>query len=176
MGDPPHVDRVQVAIEGPVQTRDLFPIAQIGRVMGFRANVIHVLRPAQNLKALDHPRRPTGHVARQLFEHGRGALAPAKGDGVRDFGARARDFRHHAVQAPVADQVADVRHDPIAAGFDELIVVKLIEVLFEHARLLGDHRKQLAQRPALLGVARPIDRRQKLVQFLRVEAHAITPN
>ena len=144
--------------------------------MGVTANVIHILRPAQNLKALDYSRRPTGHVARQLFEHGRGALAPAKGDGVRDFGARARDFRHHAVQAPVADQVADVRHDPIAAGFDELIVVKLIEVLFEHSRLLGDHRKQLAQRPALLGVARPIDRRQKLVQFLCVEAHAITPN
>ena len=40
---------------------------------------------------------------------------------------------------PVTDQIADVRHHPVVAGFDELIVVKLLEVFFEHADLLGDH-------------------------------------
>ncbi len=101
--------------------------------------MIHVLGPAEQLKVLDHARRPAGHVARQLLEHGRRAFAPPKRDGVRHFGARARHFRHDAVQAAIADQIADIRHYPVVAGFDELIVVKLLQVFFENADLLGDH-------------------------------------
>ena len=31
-------------------------------------------------------------------------------------------------QRPIPDQIADIRHDPVGAGLDELIVVELIEI------------------------------------------------
>ena len=54
---------------------------------------------------------------------------------------------------PVSDQIADIGHQPLGAGFDELIVVKLLVLRLEQRHLLGDHRHELAQRAALLGVA-----------------------
>ena len=46
--------------------------------------------------------------------------------------------RGHAVQRPVADQIADIGRHPLGAGLDELIVVELIEVLAQHGDLFGD--------------------------------------
>ena len=90
--------------------------------------------------------------------------------------AGAGDFRNDTVQTAVPHQITDIRHDPLAARFDELIVVKLIEIFLKDADLLRDDCQQILKRLTLLRVARPINRRQEVIQGLRVEAHARTPN
>ena len=87
---------------------------------------------------------------RQLLEHQRRALAPAIGDGVGDLGARRGDLRRHAVQRPIADQVADIGRDPVGAGLDELVVVELLDILLERGELLGQAPRsaRAAARPA----------------------------
>ncbi len=87
---------------------------------------------------------------RQLLEHQRRALAAAIGDGVGDLGARRGDLRRHAVQRPVADQVADVGHHPVGAGLDELVVVELLDVLLERGEFArrGRRAARAAARPA----------------------------
>ena len=49
-------------------------------------------------------------------------------------------LRRHAVQRPIADQVADIGRDPVGAGLDELVVVELLDILLE--------RRELAARTA----------------------------
>ncbi len=65
---------------------------------------------------------------------------------MRDFGTRAGHLGGDAVQRPVADQVADVRRDPVGAGLDELVVVELVEVFLQDAELLAEHAEQRSQR------------------------------
>ena len=70
--------------------------------------------------------------------------------------------------AAVADQVADVGHDPVGARLDELVVVELRQVLFQRADLLGQHGHQRLQRPALFGVAHAIDRGEEVEERFSV--------
>ena len=128
------------------------------------------------LKELNHPRVPAGDVARQLLEHGRRAFAPPVRDGVGDLGARADGARGHAVQRPVADQVADVGRHPLGAGLDELIVVELVEILAQHRDLFGDDAAQRFERLALLRVANAVKRRQQIIKFFRFGIHWIAFN
>ena len=118
--------------------------------------MIHVLRGGELLEELHRMRRPVGDVARQLLEHQRRALAAAIGDGVGDLGARRGDARRDAVQRPIADQIADIGRDPLGAGFDELVVVELLDVLLERGELARDQRQQAraAARPAARRAAR----------------------
>ena len=67
------------------------------------------------------------------------------------------------VHLPVADQITDIRHDPILAGLDEPILVKLRDVVLYDVHLLGDDLQQRAQGITLLGVALPIYHRQQFV-------------
>ena len=46
------------------------------------------------------------------------------------------------VQRPVADQIADVGRDPVGAGLDELVVVELIDGLFQRGELARNCRQQ----------------------------------
>ncbi len=146
---------------------------QIRREQAVRSQVVHVLRDGQLLEELHHVRGPACHVASELFQHARRPLAPSIRDGVRHLSARAADLRHHTVQAPMADEIAEIGHDPVGTRLDELVVVELFEVLFEHQRLAGNHVQQLAQRPARLRITHPVYDRQQAVQPLCVEAHVI---
>src|SRR5262249_28520337 len=85
--------------------------------------------------------------------------------------------RRDRVQAAVADQVSDVRRDPLGAGLDELVIVGLREVLLEHGDLLSDHVDQGAQRVGVpcLTVAQPMDDGKQFEETLRVEAHGMSP-
>src|SRR5262249_33592533 len=134
------------------------------------------LSPAEQFKKFNCARVPAGHVPRELFQHRRRAFAPAEADRVRDLRALAANLRHDVVQRAIADQIAEVRHDPIRAGFDELVVVKLRQIFFEHARLIGDDGQQRLERLASLGVPGAINRRQQFVNAFAIEAHAITPS
>ncbi len=48
----------------------------------------------------------------------------------------------------IADEVADVGDDPGRAGFDELVVVELVEVFGDDGQLLCDHHEQRLERAA----------------------------
>ena len=81
------------------------------------------------------------------------------------------------MQRPVANQVADIGGHPMIAGLDELVVVELLDILFERLELRRDQRDQRAQRVALLLVANAVDRGQQRIQALGVEgAHGISSN
>src|SRR5262249_21625491 len=60
------------------------------------------------------------------------------------------------------------------ARFDEQVVVKLVEIFLENPNLFGDEIKQLPERFALFRVADAMDRRQQIVEFVRIVAHNIT--
>ena len=79
--------------------------------------------------------------------------------------ARGRgDLGHLAVQHAIADEVPDVRRNPLRAGLDELVVVQLVDLLREHLDLTGKHLDELAQHPAVLGVSQPVDDGQQMVE------------
>ena len=123
------------------------------------ADVVHVLGGGQLLEELDRVRAPSGDIAGQLFQDERGALASAEPDGVGNFGARAGDAGRHSVDFLEADQAADIRDDPRGAGFDELIVVELVQVFGNDRELLFDQHEQRLERSARL-------LREQLIQLL----------
>src|SRR5205085_624333 len=130
----------------------------------------------EQLEELDDVCVPARRIARELFEHGGCAFAPPVGERVRDLRAIAETGSGPSEQTARTDQIADVRHNPFGARLDELIVIELRQVLFEHADLFGDDRKQRLERFALFRVARAIDGRQQRVELLYVEAHGNTSN
>ena len=75
---------------------------------------------------------------------------------MRDFRALAADLWHNVVQRAITNEIADVRHHPWRAGFDKLIVVKLRQIFFQHANLIGNDRQQRLERLALVGIANPM--------------------
>ena len=58
----------------------------------------------------------------------------------------------------VTNQVSDIRDDPWSAGLDELVVVKLVQVIRHHRKLLFDQHQQRLERASRLG--------QQLIQLL----------
>ncbi len=92
-----------------------------------QADVLHVLRGGELFEKFDRMCRPAGDVLRELLQHQRGALAAAEGDGVGDFGTRRGQLGAEPAQRPVADEIADIGRHPLGAGFDELVVVELVD-------------------------------------------------
>ena len=69
------------------------------------ADMLEILRPAEQLEELDRVRGPAGDVARELLEHRQRALAPAVVDRLGHVGARAdRDRRPQVGAAQVGEQ------------------------------------------------------------------------
>ena len=92
--------------------------------------------------------------------------APVR-DRVGDEAALAERRALDRQQPAHAEQVADVRHDPLLAGLDEPVVVEPLDVGLEDAQLLLDDRQQRAQLvAALVRVAVAVDRGQQPVQVV----------
>src|SRR6266516_1698979 len=172
--DVPNIDGMRGRFESGAESLKRLPLTQIRRVEIRQANVIHELRPAEQLEELDCARVPSRDIACELLEYRSGALAPAITDRVRHFRPRCGLVRPDWMQRAITDQVADVREDPWRAGFDELIVVKLLEIFLDNSDLPCDKREQFAQWLALFYVANAMHRRQQVVELVRVVAHGIT--
>ena len=64
-------------------------------------------------------RVPSRHISGKLFQHGERAFAPAIKDGARNVSAaRGHNFRNGIV----TNQIADVRHNPVGAGFNKKVI------------------------------------------------------
>jgi hypothetical protein len=150
--DAADIDTVGGAVESGVDEEAGLPVAQIGRVVVVAADVIHVLRVAEDAKEFDGMRAPAGGIAGQLFHHQDGAFAAAERDGVGNFGAGIVDRRSDPGDGLIADEVADIWNDPRGAGFDELVVVELIDVVGDGFHLLlNDHEQRLERATGGLG-------------------------
>ena len=108
----------------------------------------------EQLEVLDGPRAPAGHVARELLEHRDGALGAPVRDRVGHEAALAERRTLDRQQPAHAEQVADVRHDPLLAGLDEPVVVEPLDVGLEQVELL------LGDRQAARGAGRRPRRRR----------------
>jgi 3'-phosphoadenosine 5'-phosphosulfate sulfotransferase (PAPS reductase)/FAD synthetase len=86
--DAAHIDRPRHVVERAVELFKRPRVPDVGDGQVVRAHVIQVLRGRELPENLDDRRIPARHVARQVFEHCRGALAPAESDGIGDFRAR----------------------------------------------------------------------------------------
>src|SRR4029434_9392145 len=64
----------------------------------------------------------------------------------------------------MSDQIAQIRNDPVFAGFDEPVFVKLVDIALDHIDLFSDDPEKRAQRITSVGVALAMHRRQELVQ------------
>ena len=184
----PHVHAVRKRVEravGPADALQSARIAQVGGAAAARVLVIQMLHPAEPAVELHRARRPAGGVAGQVLQQRQRALAPPRVDGVGHVGAR----RQHAAEAGVAtavraqrgrlrqqritEQVAEVRHHPIVAGFNECVVVQPRDVLLQHVGLARQHAQEIAQRIALLRIAHAVDHRQQVVQAIGTRSHGV---
>lgn len=140
------------------------------RATGVRALMIQVLRPGQVLAQLDRAAGPAGEVDREPLDRAERALAPAQRDRVGDVGAKRARI---ALQVRAAEQVGQVRDDPVVAGVDEQVVVELRDVVVQRAEGLLDRGEVGAQlvRRRLLGVADTIDLGQPVEQRDRSGGH-----
>src|SRR6185369_3951682 len=116
----------------------------------FGTQVVEILRCREKLEKLDDAGIPSGHVACQLLEYGRSSLAPSIGQGVGDLCALTEIGVRKNKETSGANQIADIGNNPLRAGFDELIVVRSVQVLLQHRNLLGDYGEQRFEGAALL--------------------------
>ncbi len=142
---------------------------RFGEPAGRRRARIEAVGVAEEMpELLDDRALPAGEVGGQTLEHAERAGAAPVVDGVGDVDAPAAlvERRHH----PGAEQVADVRHRPVVAEVDELVVPEAVAAPPHDRRLLGEDRDQPAQHATALvqpvGVA--VDRRDQLPQLLQV--------
>jgi hypothetical protein len=130
------------------------------------------------------PSRPATDVGDQLLERGQGALAAAQGDGPRDLATRSDDpLAQSALEGVgatavagglaglVADQLAEVGDQLLAAGLDEPVVVERVEVVLDDVGLLGHHPQQCPQGMPLGFVALPVDLGDQLEQPVASSLH-----
>jgi hypothetical protein len=83
-----------------------------------------------------------------------------------NLGARAGDSRCNPVYGLVPDEVAKVGDHPWRARLDELIIVKLFQVILERCKLFGYHVDQSLERTLAdvlglrqLGIPQPVQGR-----------------
>ncbi len=67
---------------------------------------------------------------------------------MSDFSAGARDRWGDSTHGLITDQIADVGDHPGGAGFYELVVVELVEIVANNSQLFSHQHQQRLQRPA----------------------------
>src|SRR5678815_1478233 len=148
---------------------------EVSGAVAIEVQVVDVLRPAEQLEELDRARGPAADLAGELLEQRERALAPARRDQVGDLAARDQDATDCAARGrrwaglgdrPVADQIADVRNDPVIGGLDEPVLVELGDVVLDDIDLLGDDLEQGLERIAAVCVPDANDRRQERIQAI----------
>ena len=147
----------------------------IGRpAAGVRTLMIEVLRPAQVLAQLDTAAGPAGEIQRQPLDGSERALAASQRDRVRHIGANGARL---AFEVRRAEEIADVRDDPVLARVDEQVVIELLDVGVDGAECLFDRRQVRAQliRRRLLGVADAIDLGEPIEERHARAGHAHSP-
>jgi hypothetical protein len=77
------------------------------------------------------------------------------------------------VHGQIADEIGQVRHDPVLGGLDEPVVVQLAQIVLDDVDLLAYHSEQSAQRIALLRIAQPMHARKQLVQPIVLARHGV---
>src|SRR6266576_7133856 len=70
--DVPDVDSMSGRFESGAKSLERLPLAQIGRVEIRWSNVIHELRPAEQLEKLNRAGVPARDIARELLKYGSG--------------------------------------------------------------------------------------------------------
>jgi hypothetical protein len=80
-------------------------------------------RRRQPLELFNDERFPVRDVSRQELERCGRALAAPQGERISDFRPGTADLRRHPMQLAMPDEVANVRHHPVRAGLDKLVVV-----------------------------------------------------
>ena len=166
--DAPHLGRAGCIGKGRIdQVEAIGPIcrrgvpgrgAQVGRAEVRWADVVDVLGGAQQLKELDGPGPPVGHIPRQLFQDRSGALAATVAQRVGDIGAVGIDpGAPDGVQRRHAQQIADIGQDPRIGGFDEPVLVQPFDIGLDQLELALNDGEQRPQGFALGAVPQPVD-------------------
>jgi hypothetical protein len=161
-----HFRYVRKLAECRPRTLRLHGVTNVRRACRRGAHMVHVLGRRQTLEELDGARGPPGHIPRKLFQHERRALPPTVGERVRHVCAHTDAGRFDGVDRPHAQQVADVRHHPLVARFDEPVVVEPGDVVFDAPELCVERPEQRAKRLAARRVPQPVHRRQVRVEPL----------
>src|SRR3954464_10080749 len=73
------------------------------------------------------------------------------------------------MQAAHTEQFAEIRDNPLVAGFDEPVVEQPRDVIFDDRSLFRQDRDQRLQRLALIDIANAVNRRQQRVDFFRCD-------
>ena len=183
--DPSHVDIARHLVEGGADQVERVAIAKFGGPASIHVKVVDVLSHREQAVELHRAGRPAAHRFGQVLQNRQRALAAAEADGVGHLATRHDDAL--ARQGPssrralgqcadrrVADERADIGHDPVLARLDEPVFVEAGDVLFDHADLLGDDAQQRAQRRALIGVAQPVDDGDEIVEAVGVVHHRLS--
>src|ERR1035438_772860 len=100
---------------------------------------------AHAAEELDDAGIAAGDVGGELFEDADGAGAAAIVDGLGDVDALGRGVE--ATDEARGDEVADVRNDPVIAGFDGLVLPETVCVAAQLGGLRANAVDEFLQRP-----------------------------
>ena len=146
--DVAHVGQVRGLLERCVVQSDGTSAANVDRERVRGPRVVDVLRRGRALEEFHRLAAPAGDVAGELFEHGGRALPPAVRQRVGDVAPLAEGRLlvggRGAWQYPDAEQIGDVRHDPLVAGLDEPVVVQPADVVLDQLHFAIDDVQQRA--------------------------------
>src|SRR5258706_329363 len=121
-------------------------------------------------------RRPASHIVGEFFQQSECALTPPLVDGIGDITA----WNEHSgallllgdcsstqfassIDSLIANQVTDIGHHPLLAGFNKPVLVELGNVRLYDVYLLGNHAQESFQRQTLLCITAAVDCRQKVI-------------
>ena len=132
------VNRMCAWIERTVDAIKRSHVAHRGGAEAIKMGMIEVLCAVEQLEEFNGSCGPASHVADEVFEQGDRALATTIADQLGDFASR----NQHAIEGTtarielgrrrprfrdglVAEQIGDIGHHPVIAGFDEPVIVQM---------------------------------------------------
>ena len=175
-----YIDRMRLAGEGTAHCIERGTIAHIYEVTAFAASKVAVLIDAQVFVELDDMSiGPASYVACHLFEQCKCPSTPSIMESIGDVAAwnqnvialQAFQRRYIAwltssVYLLIADQIADVRHNPILAGLDKPVLIELGDIGLDDIHLLGDYAQEGLELPTRLRVTDAVHGRQEIVEAI----------
>jgi hypothetical protein len=117
--------------------------------------MIQRLRPHEVLAQLDGVRTPPGEIVREPLDRAERALRAAQEDRVGDVGAQRPWI---AGEVTRAEQIADVRDDPVGARVDEQVVIERVDRLLDRVERVLDRLQVRLELAVLLDVLDLVDR------------------
>jgi hypothetical protein len=177
--DTSNIDSARERIEGTVDQGEIVHVPKVGSACPIEVLVVNVLVPSEMSKVFHRACGPPSYIVCQLFQQREPAFAPAVPNCVGNLAPRNKDAIERSgllgrvtracarfSRRLIPDEIANVRQSPFLCRFDEPVVVKLANVIFNGINLLGNDTQQRLKGKVPFRIAHAIYRRQQLIEAI----------